>query len=41
MAMSLLFVLQEFDAYIQDAMMNPEHSVQKRRQLLVDWEQVR
>lgn len=30
---------KEFDAYIQDAMLNPEHSVAQRRQLLVDWEQ--
>ena len=40
MSLSLLPVLQEFDAYIQDAMLNPEHSVEQRRQLLVDWEQV-
>ncbi|KAA6425496.1 MAG: aromatic ring-opening dioxygenase catalytic subunit [Trebouxia sp. A1-2] len=30
---------QEFDAYIQDALLNPEHSPQQRRQLLLDWEQ--
>lgn len=30
---------QEFDAYIQDALLNPKHSPQQRRQLLLDWEQ--
>lgn len=35
------FMLQEFDAYIQDALLNPVYTPQQRRQLLVDWEQVR
>ena len=33
--------LQEFDAYIQNALINPEHSPQQRRQLLAHWEEVR
>ena len=33
--------MQEFDAYIQDALLNPAHSPEQRRQLLVDWEKVR
>jgi len=35
-----IMLLQEFDAYIQDAILNPKHSPQQRRQLLLDWEQV-
>ena len=37
----LILWIQEFDAYIQDALVNPKYTCQKRRQLLVDWEQVR
>ena len=32
--------LQEFDAYIQDALLNPKYSPQERRQLLIHWEKV-
>lgn len=31
--------LQEFDAYIQDALVNPDYTPSQRRQLLIDWEQ--
>lgn len=31
--------VQEFDAYIQDAMVNPKYTPQERRQLLLNWEQ--
>lgn len=30
--------LQDFDAYLQDAVANPNHSVEQRHQLLADWE---
>lgn len=30
--------LQEFDAYLQDAVANPGHTAQHRHQLLADWE---
>lgn len=35
-----LWIVQEFDVYLQDAMVNPNYTPQERRQLLVDWEQV-
>lgn len=31
--------LQEFDAYIQDALVNPDYTPSQRRQLLINWEQ--
>ncbi|KAL3158873.1 hypothetical protein ABBQ32_011589 [Trebouxia sp. C0010 RCD-2024] len=30
---------QEFDAYIQDALVNPDYTPSQRRQLLINWEQ--
>lgn len=30
--------LQEFDAYLQDAVTNPNHRSDQRHQLLADWE---